>query len=100
MGGAIKRRPEEIKGVIERVLGRLEGVGKAEEKDILSIWECAVGKRAARHTQPASLRKGILTVAVDGSAWLYQLTMEKRGLLEGLRAKLGQKIDDIKFRIK
>ncbi len=97
---AIKRRPEEIKSVIEEILGRLEKTRKADEGGIIAAWENAAGKRAAKHTQPVSLRKGVLTVAVDGSAWLYQLTIDKRKLIDALKAGAGQEIADIQFRIR
>ena len=95
-----KRKPDEIKNIVEKVLGQIEQTGKAEGEDIAATWEAAVGRRAARHAQPVSLRNNILTVAVDNSAWLYQLTTQKRGLLESLKLKLAQGLADIKFRIK
>lgn len=100
------RRPTPAKDIVEEVLGRIKDGGglrgreDGEGKDIFEAWEKAAGPRAARHTQPFSLRKGVLTVGVDDSAWLYQLTIEKRRLMGALTESLKEDIIDIKFRIK
>ena len=95
-----KTGPEEIRDIIEKVVVRLEKARGGKEQDIWAAWEDAAGRRAARHSQPVSLRKGILTVAVDGSAWLYQLTMDKKNIFERLGKHARQGVIDIKFRIR
>ena len=59
-----KAGPEAIKDIIEKVVVRLERTRGEKEQDIQAAWDDAVGRRAARHSQPVSLRKGILTIAV------------------------------------
>ena len=70
------------------------------EEEVRGVWGKAVGKKAAKHTKPISLRKATLNVMVDGSSWLYELTMEKKVILKKLEGKLrGKKIKEIRFRI-
>jgi hypothetical protein len=58
----------------------------------------ALTKKELGHIKVNYFKKGILSVNVDSSSWLYSLTLKKETLL----AKLGRKskeIKDIRFRI-
>ena len=89
-----------IGDILKSVFARLESEKNPSKEDIESHWmECA-GKEALRHSRPASLRKNILTVQVDSSAWLQELTMKKRDLLKALKRTLGKdRISEIHFKI-
>jgi predicted nucleic acid-binding Zn ribbon protein len=89
-----------LKDVLKKVLSDLEEKGK-EEHDLLMAWERAVGKRAARHTKPASLKSRKLTVNVSDSTWLYKLTLERKDIAERFNAIVGKKgkIRELRFRI-
>ena len=86
---------EEIRDVIKQVLSDIE---KKEEKetDLSGLWEKAAGKKAAKHTRPALLKRKRLVVNVSDSSWLYKLTLEKVALIE----KFNQNIENPKKRIK
>ena len=63
-------------------------------------WRKLVGAKAARHSRPTSLRRGELLVAVDSSAWLWNLSLQRQELLEGLRAAWGpETVKAIRLRI-
>ena len=68
--------------------------------EIGAVWKEVAGPKAFAHSRPASLRKKRLVVAVDGSAWLYELTLQKGDLLKGLKKHMGSdKIEQLQFRI-
>jgi len=51
-------------------------------------WKDVVGERAAAHTLPAWIRKDVLWVYVDGSAWMQELTFMKPKIQEQVNEKL------------
>lgn len=48
------------------------------------LWGILVGAQAARHSWPVRLAEGGLVVEVENSGWLYELSLRKGELLEGL----------------
>ncbi len=53
-------------------------------------------KKELRHAWFNYFKKGILYISVDSSSWLYQLNLEKQGLLDKLSQKRAA-IKDIRF---
>ena len=89
-----------LEGVLKDIVSGIDGRGRLNEEDITKIWERVVGEKASSHTRPVSFNKAGLVVNVDGSAWLYELTLEKQKILKKLEEYLkGKKIKDIRFRI-
>ena len=89
-----------LEGVLKDIVSGIGGRGRLNEEDITKIWERVVGEKASNHTRPVSFNKADLVVNVDGSAWLYELTLEKQKILKKLEEYLkGKKIKDIRFRI-
>lgn len=92
--------PESIGDVLKNVVEKLSQTKKKGIFEILSAWPALVGKEFSRHTRPASLKKGVLLVSVDESAWLYQANFQKEKLLKALKKKVGaEKIRKMQFRI-
>lgn len=84
---------------LQNIISKLKK-GHVSEKDMAGAWKAAAGARAFRHTKPVTLKKARLVVNVDGSGWLYELTLKKREILKKLEEKLKpKKIREIKFRI-
>jgi hypothetical protein len=50
-------------------------------------WEAAVGPEVARRTRPGSLSEGCLTIVVDNSPWLHELSLRQPELLARIRAR-------------
>lgn len=50
------------------------------------VWGTLVGPDVARRTQPQALINGSLTIVVDNSPWLHELTLRAAELTERLRA--------------
>ena len=85
-----------LKDVIKKLSKKRPG-----EEEIGEAWTSAAGNAGARHSRPVTFKKGVLTVNVDGSAWLYELTTAKREIVKKLDADLKgkKKVKDIRFRI-
>lgn len=87
---------EVVRGLFED----LERVKELTREDIDAHWKAAAGESGARHSRPALIRKTVLTVHVDSSGWLQDLSMRKREILKGLKRMLGKdKITEIQFKI-
>jgi predicted nucleic acid-binding Zn ribbon protein len=94
-----KEKASPLSDVLKKVVSTL-GERKLTEEKLVDAWEKAAGKKAAKHTRPVGLRRASLTVNVDSSSWLFELTLKKRAILEKLQAKLeGEKLKAIRFRI-
>lgn len=82
-----KGRPAGPRPVGELVGDFLGRHGLDEEVDrqrAVQDWPEVVGDRIARVTEPRSVSRGVLFVAVRSSAWLMELNMMKREILERL----------------
>jgi predicted nucleic acid-binding Zn ribbon protein len=96
----MRKKPERIDGIIKSIVERLGEEARPTSEGIGAIWKEMAGDKAARHTKPASLRKKRLIINVDGSSWLYELTLKKEFLLGELKKKLGEDtIKELQFRI-
>jgi predicted nucleic acid-binding Zn ribbon protein len=88
---------ETIKDILKDVIEGLKTKKAAKDEPEFLLKE-VLPKKELGHVKFRYLRKGILGVTVDSSGWLYQLNLQKQGLL----AKLGKKskaIKDIRFYI-
>jgi predicted nucleic acid-binding Zn ribbon protein len=89
-----------IGNIVKDVIKSLSGKGRVSEEEINDAWRKACGDKAAGHTKPVSIKKSVLTVNVDGSGWLYELTIKKKKLLEKLDGKIrGKNLKVLRFRI-
>lgn len=87
-------------GVLKDIINTLGSGGRFTVEDVTALWGEVVGKAASKHSRPVSLKRGQLTVNVDGSSWLYELSTKKRELLKGLSGGVkGKKIKDVRLRI-
>ncbi len=95
-----KKDASPIELVLKRLVKKLTGKEALTEEDIVAAWAAAAGEQAAGHSRPVSFRRARLTVNVDGSSWLYELTTKKRDLVGALQPGLkGRRLKDIRFRI-
>ena len=95
-----KHRISPIGEIVKDVFSKLESEKNFSKEDIDSYWKELVGERGFKHSKPASLRQKVLTVWVDSSGWLQELSMRKRQFLKGLKRALGKdRISEIRFKI-
>jgi predicted nucleic acid-binding Zn ribbon protein len=95
------KKPEDIKGIIGKVIGKLEKKGPGKREKVLNAWRKIAGQAAAGHSRPVSVKRKIITIEVDSSTWLYSLSLKKGSILKALRPELKDEEDikDIRFRI-
>ncbi|MBB5347023.1 DUF721 domain-containing protein [Desulfoprunum benzoelyticum] len=61
-------------------------------------WSAIVDPETAEHCRPLKIRRGVLWLEVENSAWLQQLRFQKYQLLEAINTTLTRsRIDDIKY---
>ena len=93
-------RPEDIGGIINQVIKKLDTKTHGRREEVVQVWHKVVVPEARSPTRPVAIKKNILTVEVDSSTWLYFLTLKKKSMLEAMKKTLGKgKIEDIRFRI-
>jgi len=92
------KRP--LEGLVKSIIGNFAGKEKLTEEEIRSAWSLVVGRKAAKHSRPRSFTESRLIVHVDDSSWLYELTTQKKRILNNLSSELkGKKLKEITFRI-
>ena len=93
-------RPEDIKGILDKLIGKIEKRSPGKREKILNAWQGAVGERASCHSRPVSISRKTLIVEIDSSTWFYTLNLKKKGILKDIKKKLGEdKVKDIRFRM-
>ena len=95
-----RSKARSIENIVKDVIKNLSGKARVSEEEVSEAWKKAAGSAAATHTRPVSIKRAVLTVNVDGSGWLYELTIKKRELLKKLEGKIrGKELKGIRFRI-
>ncbi|MBU5636011.1 DUF721 domain-containing protein [Geomonas sp. Red69] len=84
------KRPAPVTDLLTALLRGTPAELRLKEGRIWEVWDEAVGSKIALHAQPASFREGTLTLHVDSSPWLQQLTYLKKDLI----AKVNEALDE------
>ena len=64
----------------------------------VSEWPALAGERVASRSRATGFRDGVLTVEVEGSAWMHELGFLKRELVRRVNEHLGAEIvREVKF---
>ena len=93
-------RPTPIKDVLKSVFEKIESGKTYTREDVEAQWVKIVGETGFKHSRPVVYKKNVLTVYVDTSVWMQELSMQKRKILKGLQRELGQdKISELQFKI-
>ena len=96
----MKKDSKPLEGMLTGIIKDLGTKERFGEEEIAALWADVAGEKAARHTRPVSLKKGSLVVNVDGSSWLYELSVHKGEILKKIEEKFkGRKIKEIRLRI-
>jgi hypothetical protein len=64
---------------------------------IRARWADIVGPVGGRHSRPSAIRQGVLTVDVDSSPWLHELTLRAPELLARVQAAHGRGVTSLRF---
>jgi hypothetical protein len=90
----VSRASDHIDGILAK-LGISEGI---DEHELIDNWSSIVGDFIAKHTRPASLKKGILSIQVLQPAMRFHLEQSRGGILRKLRQCYAEeKIKNLRF---
>ena len=89
-----------IKDVLKIVFEKIESGKTYTREDVEECWGKIIGEIGFKHSRPVVFKKGVLTVSVDSSVWMQELSMKKRKILKSLQKELGKdRISDIQLKI-
>lgn len=91
---------DSFSSILDAVAQRLGLSAKLVEQRIARDWVEIVGDQIAAHTRPEYVRGRRLSVLVDHSVWMQQLSFLKPDLLRRIRVHTGgETVQDLLFRI-
>ena len=76
---------DKIKDIIPNVIQNMSETKPSLQTKIKSVWEEITIDAARHHTAVVGLKSGKLIINVDSPAWLFQMSLKKRKILEQLR---------------
>ena len=97
--GRRRSRPQRLSVVLENYLQEAGLQEALERLGVLDDWAGVVGERIARVTRPVEVRQETLVVEVSSSAWLNELSMMSRQIIERLNRRDGPGIAKVRFRL-
>ena len=94
------KKPEDIKGIVGKVIKEIEKQGPGKKEKIIDAWHKVVGEKAAAHSRPVNITRKVLTIEIDSSTWLYTLSLQKARILKDIKKELEKyNLEDIRFRM-
>lgn len=95
-----RKKMDRISATLVKILKAHGLEGRLSEYRIFGCWERSVGRVIARHAQPQAVRAKKLTLIVDSSAWMQQLSLLKPELIGKVNRSLGrEEIKDIALKL-
>lgn len=76
--------------MLRPALGRDEVLRTGRALKVLRQWPKVVGEAMAARSVPDRYHKGVVWVAVEGSAWAQEMRMQKESILEKLHELAGE----------
>ena len=94
-------RAQSTADLLPKVMQKLGLKERLQESEVLATWKALAGEFIAAHSQPVSLRDGILYVHVLQPALHYELErVNKPQILRKLKQRFGARaIRDLRFRL-
>src|SRR5712691_5826611 len=87
-----------VAAMLPELLQQLGLAQTAEGWRAVADWPAVAGARIAGRTRAVSFREGVLTVEVEGSAWMHELGFLKPELVRNLNRHLGASVvRDVRF---
>ena len=78
---------EHIRQTLQGVIKGIETKHFSETSKIFRLFRKNLAAAERKHAKCIALRNGVLTVNVDSSVWLYQLSLKKETLLKKVSLK-------------
>ena len=90
---------DDIKHIIQDVISNITNRKPEAQVKIQRVWQSIADKRILQHAMIAGIKDGTLLIHVDSPAWLYQLNLQKRKMLEQFKDEVPGLIENISFKI-
>jgi hypothetical protein len=84
-----RAEPEAVGDLMNAVLERIGGQGRAREHSVFSCWDRVVGDTVGRRARPESLKGTTLFVRVSSSALAHELTVLRGDIITRMCQELG-----------
>ena len=81
--------PTRVGDLLERVLAKRGVATQIQRIGALDVWSGAVGDKISQVTEAKTVVASTLFVEVRSSAWLMELSLMKKALLDRVNAELG-----------
>lgn len=81
-----------LAGIMPGLLAKLGLADAANGWRAIGEWSSLAGPRIARHSRAVRFDSGVLTVEVEGSAWMQELGYLKRELVRKINQHLGSDV--------
>src|SRR5258706_9103101 len=85
-----KLAPRRVADLVASALPQI--TDRLHEVRLRTRWKAVVGPDTARRTQPGRLENGCLTITVDNSPWLHELTLRQAELA----ARLAEHVSEVR----
>ena len=85
-----KLAPRRVADLVASALPQI--TERLHEVRLRTRWSAILGPEVARRTQPGRLENGCLTITVDNSPWLHELTLRQAELL----GRLGEHVPELR----
>jgi len=89
---------DNIKDIVTDVIGKLASKKIDEGSKVERIWQNIMEKDEIKHTKILGINEGKISVLVDSPAWLYQMKMKKRKILQQLMDEVPE-VKQLTFKI-
>jgi hypothetical protein len=86
------KRPLPVSDLLESVFSGKPAQKRLRDIKVWEVWEEVVGAPIAAKALPASMRDGVLTLKVRGSAWMQQLSLMKHEIISRLNRTIGEEV--------
>jgi predicted nucleic acid-binding Zn ribbon protein len=84
-----RSRPDRVGDALRHVLQRIDPERRLE---LFRMWAAEVGPAIAARSEPAGFRDGVLSVRVNGAAWMQELQFVKEEIRARLNVRLGGEV--------
>lgn len=89
---------ESLAAILPGVLRDLRLEGAAAGWRAVSEWPALAGERIAKRTRAVAYRDGVMTIEVEGSAWMHELGFLRRELVRRANERVGAGVvRDVRF---
>ena len=87
-----------IKDIIPQVIANISQKRPEAQLQIQRLWQNIIGEKLGQHTVIGGLKDNELLILVDSPAYLFQMNLKKRKILEQLKEQIPE-LESINLKI-